>query len=800
MARLSSGRNFSDCLSVSQAAGFLGVSAATLRNWDRSGKLMPRRHPQNGYRIYMHEDLEAVLRSADLATLTDASFAPRVDWSEMGDSAHFVQFYESDEFLTESVSGFIGAALSDEQCGLIIGTPEHRAAIERKLVACGVDIAGAGAERRFIELDAQEVMSRFMVDGKPDARRFNQVVGRLIAKLARSGRRIHAFGEMVALLWGNGNRDAAIQLEEMWNQLGKRHRFALFCAYPIAGFDQQSDGAPFDGICSCHSRVIPAESYASNGNTEERLRAVALLQQKAQSLEAEIEHRTVVEKSLSGRERELADFFENATEGLHKVGADGTILWANKAECRLLGYRPEEYIGRSITEFHADAEVIAEILNKLKQGETLENFPARLRCKNGSIKHVLINSNACFEDGKFAYTRCFTRDVTQQWHAEQALRAADGRKDEFLATLAHELRNPLAPIGNAIELMRIHSDNSATVEEARGIVERQVKQLTRLVEDLLDVSRITRDKIELRKERVELAEVVKNAVETSRPLIDAAGHELIVTLPAESLLASADRGRMAQVFSNLLNNSAKYTERGGRIEIEAARQGREAVITVRDNGVGISCEALAYVFDMFRQVDKSLERSQGGLGIGLTLVRRLVELHSGTINAQSDGPGKGSEFIVRLPLAASEKSRTKAEPAEGATQPTKQRILVVDDNVDSGDTLSMLLRVKGHEVRTARNGLEAIELVQEFLPDTIVMDVGMPKLNGHDATRRIRELACGKDTFIIALTGWGQSDDMQRSAEAGCSAHLVKPVDFVALERLLATRNAAFSQPSVTTL
>jgi CheY-like chemotaxis protein len=340
-------------------------------------------------------------------------------------------------------------------------------------------------------------------------------------------------------------------------------------------------------------------------------------------------------------------------------------------------------------------------------------------------------------------------------------------------------------------LMHANNGDSRVADEAQGIIVRQMKQLTRLVDDLLDVSRITRDKIELRKESVELAKVVKDAIETSRPLFDAAGHELIVALPAQPLFVNADPARMAQVFSNLLNNSAKYTERGGRIEIEAQQLGRDVVVTVRDNGVGISCEALAFVFDMFRQVDQSLERSQGGLGIGLTLVRRLVELHGGTINAQSEGPGKGSEFIVRLPLAVAEKSRAKPMPTNEHGLAPKQRILVVDDNKDSGDTLSLLLRLKGHEVRTARDGLEAIEIVTEFLPETILMDVGMPKLNGHDATRRIRALDCGKDTFIIALTGWGQSDDMQRSNEAGCSAHLVKPVDFAALERLLATRKNA---------
>ena len=304
-----------------------------------------------------------------------------------------------------------------------------------------------------------------------------ETVGETVAQMTQRGGRIHAFGEMVALLWAEGNRDAAIRLEELWSELGKVHRFALFCAYPIAGFDGQRLATPFADICGCHSKVIPAESYTSVGTREQRLRAISLLQQKAQSLEAEIAHRKEVEKALSKRKRELFDFFENATEGLHKVGPDGTILWANQADCGLLGYAVEEYVGRSITAFHADSAVMEEILTKLRQGETLENFPARLRCKNGSIKHVLINSNACFEEGAFAYTRCFTRDVTRQWHAEHALREADSRKDEFLATLAHELRNPLRADQMRWACWRSIAAIRKRWPNARSIMERQVRTI-----------------------------------------------------------------------------------------------------------------------------------------------------------------------------------------------------------------------------------------------------------------------------------------------------------------------------------
>ncbi|HEX3600792.1 MAG TPA: ATP-binding protein [Lacipirellulaceae bacterium] len=790
MARLSvPPSNFASCLTIGEAAEFLGVSAATLRNWDRAGKLKPRRHPQNGYRIYLHEDLEAVLRSAELPQLTPPAFAPQIDWSETKESGHFVQFYENDEFLLDSVTAFIETSLSANGYGLVVATPEHRESLHRKLAARGLDLAAAAASGQYVELDAADALSQFMVNGAPDRRRFEDSVGKTIARLTHPTKRLHAFGEMVAILWMEGNRDGAIALEQLWNELSQRHRFALLCAYPISGLGDDQSGS-FADVCSCHNHVIPAESYAATASEDQRLRSIALLQQKAHSLSTEIEHRQEIQHALSKRERELSDFFENATEGLHKVGADGTILWANKADFGLLGYSAEEYIGQPITDFHADPDVIADVLNKLQRGESLDNFAARLRCKNGAIKHVQITSNTCFDDGKFAYTRCFTRDVTQQWQAEKNLLEADRRKDEFLATLSHELRSPLAPIRNALELIDGGAVDAHTQLEAAHVIRRQVDQLTRLVDDLLDISRITRGKIELRKQDVELAAVVNNAIETSRPSIEAADHELVVNLPNAPVLLHADSARLSQVFSNLLHNAAKFTPAGGRIELNAVCESREIIVSVSDNGVGICREALVYVFDMFRQVDHSLERSQGGLGMGLSIVRRLVELHGGTANAQSEGPNKGSQFTVRLPLADTKATVAQVMPSAKAA-PIKRRILVVDDNKDSGDTLSLLLRVKGHEVYTARDGLEAIDRAGEFTPEIILMDLGMPKLNGYEATRRIRETPNGKKMHIVALTGWGQASDIARSVEAGCTAHLVKPVDFAMLDNLLANLPAS---------
>ncbi len=378
-------------------------------------------------------------------------------------------------------------------------------------------------------------------------------------------------------------------------------------------------------------------------------------------------------------------------------------------------------------------------------------------------------------------------DLIERLRFEQALKEADRRKDEFLATLAHELRNPLAPIRNAVQIFRAKGSPVPELQWARDVIDRQVEQMTRLVDDLLDVSRITRGKIELRKQWVELATVVGSAVEGSRPLIEKWGHELTVTLPSEPVYLNADPTRLAQVLLNLLNNAAKYTEQGGRIWLTAKREGEHVVIRVKDTGIGIIKEMLPRIFQMFTQVDQSLERSQGGLGIGLTLVQSLIEMHGGSVEAHSDGPGKGSEFVVRLAVATQAEDRG-AQGATGDTPvatPAKCRILVVDDNRDSADSLAMLLRIMGNEVHTAHDGLEAVGAAGVFRPDVVLLDIGLPKLNGYEAGRRIREQQ-GKGVVLIALTGWGQEEDRRRSKEAGFDHHMTKPVEFDALQKVLA--------------
>ena len=396
----------------------------------------------------------------------------------------------------------------------------------------------------------------------------------------------------------------------------------------------------------------------------------------------------------------------------------------------------------------------------------------------------------------------------------EALHQADRQKDEFLATLSHELRNPLAPIRNALHVLRLAGDDAQTRARVIDTMERQTGNVIRLVDDLLELSRINEGRIVLRKERVKLTSVLRSALESSAPIVEAAGHELVVVEPPGELLLHADPVRLIQVIANLLNNAAKYTDRGGRIVISAQAEGPEAVIRVRDTGVGIPADMLSRIFDMFVQVDLPPERTRQGLGIGLTLVKRLVELHGGTVVAHSEGPGLGSEFIVRLPAFADQ--RVMAAPGQrsgvgaaggaggagggGAARPAgterrksdlaRFRILVVDDHHDAGDSLATLLRLLGHQVRVAYDGMAGLEAARVFRPQVALLDIGMPGIDGIELAKRLRREPEFDDMLMIALTGYGRDEDRRRSSEAGFNAHLVKPVDIAALNGMIAKHAA----------
>jgi signal transduction histidine kinase len=380
-------------------------------------------------------------------------------------------------------------------------------------------------------------------------------------------------------------------------------------------------------------------------------------------------------------------------------------------------------------------------------------------------------------------------DITARVQAEEWLREADRRKDEFLAMLSHELRNPLAPILNAVGVLKRPGLSDERLEWAREVIERQVENLTRLVDDLLDVSRIAQGKIALKRENLDLAAVVARALETSRPLIEARKHKLTVKLPPQPVRLNGDLIRLAQVISNLLSNAAKYTGEGGAIRLTVETVNDEVVVRVEDNGIGIPAEDLQRIFDLFIQAERALDRAQGGLGIGLTLARGVVEMHGGRIEAFSDGPGRGSQFVARLPAlvdapgGACESSFVVKDAGIGASKTC--RVLVVDDNVDSAESLSVVLALEGHKTKTAHDGPSALELARAFRPQVTLLDLGLPGMSGYEVARELRKQPGGRKAKLIALTGYGQEEDRRKSREAGFDHHLTKPVDYDALASLI---------------
>jgi PAS domain S-box-containing protein len=853
----------------------------------------------------------------------DLSHKPALatSWRDAGAQEHFVQFYEQESALLQSVTEFVEHGLQTGTGVIVIATAAHLEEIERGLRVRGVDPAVATARQQLAMLEASATLARVMRHGAPQWSRFLEVVGTLIAGMRRRYPRVSAFGEMVALLWQEGQQGGALQLEQLWSELGDRERFSLYCAYPLP---KQADAAELRGlerVCAHHSRVIPAESSLGS-DPQARLRLIAQLQQKASALEWEVHRRIMVERALAERDRELSDFLENALEGLLKIGPDGTLFWINGAGLELLGCREEQCIGRAIEDFHLDPSDARQSLERLLAGGSLRNHATALRRMDGSVRHVRIAANALWDAGKLIHSRWFVRDVTEErlaegarahlasivessddaivsktldgvilsWNraaerlfgysadeavgqpitliipserveeeaqilgelrrggrvdhfetvrvaksgrrihvaltispirdaggvivgaskiardiserkaseqaqqrfigelrrAEEALREGDRRKDEFLAVLAHELRNPLAPIRYAVAMAKKEDRTEAHRTQAQAIIERQVEHMGRLLDDLLDVSRITRGTLILRRSSIDLGSAVAAAQEAARPLIEVRGHTLAVRLPQEPVRLVADPVRLAQILANLLINAAKYTDSGGRIELEASREGEELTIAVRDNGIGISAAMMPRMFTLFAQASPALERSEGGLGIGLSLVRGLVELHGGRVCAYSKGAGQGSEFVVRLPVGQPEQAadgRQTGPEAHARSRPL--RLLVADDNRDSAATCAALLEASGHAVSVAHTGREAFDLACRTEPDALLLDIGMPELNGYQLARRIRRTGWGRRALLIAISGWGQEQDKRRALAAGFDLHLTKPIDPSGLEALL---------------
>jgi PAS domain S-box-containing protein len=468
------------------------------------------------------------------------------------------------------------------------------------------------------------------------------------------------------------------------------------------------------------------------------------------------------------------------------------FLLGNKAMAQFYNTSPESLTELTDEDFKPHADEVARVHqddHEVISSRKIKFIPEeKVTHADGSVHWYSTVKLPLFdEDNSCDKLLGVATDITKRKRAEEALRLADRRKDEFLAMLAHELRNPLAPIRNAVQLLKMQEAADPKLAWSRNVIDRQVTHMARLLDDLLDVARIMRGKIRLSKERVELTEIVNNAIETSRPLIEARHQELIVSQTTTPQWIEGDRIRLAQVLSNLLNNAAKYTDEGGKITLSVMRENADAVIEVRDNGIGIAPDILPQIFDLFTQADHSLAHSQGGLGLGLTLVRQLVEIHGGTVTAASAGIGQGSTFTVRLPTLSMATSPTESALAPSTLPISKKfRVLVVDDYVDAAESLAMLLQAEGHEVEIADCGLQAIEQAQAFRPQVVLLDIGLPDLDGYEVAQRLRTLPETHDAILIALTGYGQAEDRERAQNAGFDHHLLKPVNFEQLSALLA--------------
>jgi PAS domain S-box-containing protein len=678
----------------------------------------------------------------------------------------------------------------------------------------GTAVFDARAERAAVGVAAQAAVAldnaRLYGELRDSERRYRDLVETLPAAVYTTDAqgRIDLYNDAAVRLWGR-----CPSAGEKW--CGS-HRILSLEGQPISleaspmaravRHGEQVEKAEFlierpDGT-RAHVIAHPRPALDSSGNVvaainmlvdiTERIAGEKELADTKDQLAQQVESLTALHKAADRSERIYRAIGKSMDYGVWTANQEGRVTYVSESFLELLGCSLSDWTGQGWHRYvHPDdAEgLLAAWRDTVRAGSAWDR-ELRVRGVDRRWHAVLQRAVPMRDDeGQVCGWAGIHLDIGRLKQVEHELRELDQRKNEFLATLAHELRNPLAPLRNGLEVLRIAHDNKPMAEKARAMMQRQLQQMVRLVDDLLDVSRVSRGKIELRRDNVELAAVLRNAMETSQPLMIERGHELIARLPRDKIVVYADMTRLSQVFWNLLNNAAKYTEVGGRIELDVAMIDGNVSVTVRDNGIGIPAEMHARVFDIFTQVDRSLEKAQGGLGIGLSIARRLVEMHGGRVTVQSEGHGKGSAFTVTLPAAvvpSGAEIPSGSAAAAGVTPMACRRILIADDNTDSATTLSIMLEMLGNEVRVAHDGEQAVRAAQEFLPDAILLDIGMPKMNGYDACSKLRTLPETASAYMVALTGWGQEEDKNRAKAAGFDHHMVKPVEPALLEKLIA--------------
>jgi signal transduction histidine kinase/ActR/RegA family two-component response regulator len=805
----------------------------------------------------------------DAADMALAEIAPNSCWSAMSDSEHFVQLYETDVFLLDSLSGFIGTGLGAGDACIVVATKAHRDELDERLKALGVDVALASACGQYVSLDAAETLSSLMVDGSPDSNRFVEIIGGLIARAAVGRSRVRIFGEMVALLWAENNRAAAIRLEELWNHLSETHPFLLFCAYPMSGFDREALGEPLGHVCAGHSRVIPAESYTALTDHDERLRAIILLQQKASSLEAEIAERKEAENALRAVKDELEiqiDDLRRLHEMSHSLtstfdmesvlqevlraamSVQGTslgLLSLCDAERDGLALKvssgfDEEFLkqvewvepgsGACGTCYEQRRRVVIEDVEAAPLFATYREAARRagfrachstpLITRNGHIIGVLsvhFRQPHRPEERELRLMDLYARmaadfienarlhhqmqkELEEREHLlvrEQMARAeaesANRLKDEFLATVSHELRTPLTAIMGWSHMLRSRSLDEATVTRAIETIERNAQAQAQLIEDILDVSRVVAGKLRLNIGLVDLASVINAAIDSVQLAADSKGIQLEVTLSPSARRVSGDSSRLQQIVWNLLSNAIKFTPSGGHVEVRLEGEGSNVQLRVSDTGCGISTDFLPFIFDRFRQADGTSTRNHGGLGLGLAIVRHLVELHGGTVEAESAGEESGSTFTIRLPrepshegLKSNGRETASLWPNDNSDALVKPlpsldgvKVLLVDNAQDTLDMLTSILTEYRATVQTAASASQALEVVQWYKPNVLVSALALPGEDGYALIARLRamETESGKQTPAVALTAYVCIEDRARALSAGFNMFVPKPVE-----------------------
>ncbi len=719
---------------------------------------------------------------------------------------HVVHFYAEGMFPCASIAEFIWIGIQAGDSAALLTSPEQIALVREKLLGHGASLDELERSGRLRACDSRSTMAAFMADGVLDRARFASFAREIVdagAAVSTSGA-VRVYGDCVAVIAGQGHIEASLIAERVWNSLLSKHAVALYCAYPLQHFGHPSHAEGFRALCDEHDHVIPVLTSlaAARGHT----RCIAVLQQQALALEAEVADRRRSEVRLeslvrlsavlaSSRDYEatLASVLALAIPSLGDLGFLEVIEGEGRA--RRLALVP----GDARQEARLQASSGEDVAAQLPELQLASPITAPLEYEGRVVGQLTLYRRSPArppERGDVELLREMAHRVAafvenarlhrERSEAMRRLTEADRRKDEFLAMLGHELRNPLAPITTAVDLMELRGDSQGRRE--RAVIRRQASHLKRLVDDLLDIARITRGKIELHRVPLEIATVVHRAIELASPALAQRSHALSVRVPREGLAVYGDPTRLCQIFANLLGNAAMYTDPGGRIAVSARREGEALVVDVADNGCGIRPEMLASIFDLFVQGERPIARTQGGLGLGLALVKIFAELHGGAVLVESAGPAQGSTFTVRLPALSSADAvaLVEASPAPAPSSPRRgRRVLIVDDNQDATDLLAEMLADAGFETAVAYDGAEALQRVEESPPDVMLIDIGLPVMNGYELAARLREALPASKLRLIAVTGYGQDTDREQSRKAGFDLHLVKPVDLDTLQRAI---------------